>query len=528
MASFDVIVVGTGPAGVMAARALRGKRVLVLDVGRQPDPLPPSAHDLYEQRRTEADLFDFLIGQKFESLHNVHSEPVSLKLKSPLMRYIIDDARALTPVRSQNFDATMSFAAGGLANAWGAGVYRFTARDLDGFPVSKQELEPFYDELTEHMGVSGLNDDLTPSFGNDPALQPPIRLSRFASDLHAGYRRRHELFARLGVSIGRTRLAILTEPHRGRPPYNYGNFEFFRPHDPSVYNPAWTLRELIDAGKVSYEPQHLALRYRESESGVTVTTRNLISGVHETFEARTLILAAGALNSAKLVLESNDDHDTRLPLLDNPMSCLPLFRPKRIGQTLDAEDSSLGQLILIHEYQGTVLQGSVYGTAGPLRSDILFELPLSINANLNWLRRTAAATGLLMMFYPADPHPDNYLRLAADGALELNYGKPITTGPERGVAEKTLISAFRKIGFYTAAALCQYPPMGASIHYAGTLPMRDKPGRYELYPDGRLHGSRNIYVVDGACFPRLPAKNLTLTIMANAMRIASRIRDRVL
>ena len=130
------------------------------------------------------------------------------------MRYIIDDARALAPVRSQNFDATMSFAAGGLANAWGAGVYRFTTRDLDGFPVRIQELKPFYDELTEHMGVSGANDDLTPSFGNDPALQPPIRLSRFASDLHAGYQRKHELFAKLGVSIGRTRLAVLTEPHR--------------------------------------------------------------------------------------------------------------------------------------------------------------------------------------------------------------------------------------------------------------------------------------------------------------------------
>jgi choline dehydrogenase-like flavoprotein len=528
MASFDVIVIGTGPAGVMAARALRGKRVLVLDVGRRPDSLPEPGGDLYEQRRTHPDLFDFLIGQKFESLHNIDSEPVSLKLKAPLMRYIIDGARAHTPVRSQNFDATMSFAAGGLANAWGAGVYRFTARDLDGFPVSKQELEPFYDELTEHMGVSGANDDLTPSFGNDQALQPPIRLSRFASDLHEGYRRKHEIFEKLGVSIGRTRLAILTEPHRGRPAYQYGNFEFFRPHDPSVYNPAYTLRELIETNQVTYEPHHLALHYTESPEGVTVTTRNLLSGRHETFEGRTLILAAGALNSAKLVLESNDDHETRLPLLDNPMTCLPLFRLNRLGQALDKQDSSLGQLILIHEYAGTVLQGSVYGTAGPLRSDILFELPLSIAANLDWLRRTAAATGLLMMFYPAAPHPDNYLQLAPDGALQLNYGKPITVGPERGAAEKALIPAFRKIGFYSAAALCQYPPMGASIHYAGTLPMREQPGRYELYPDGRLYGSRNIYVVDGACFPRLPAKNLTLTIMANAMRIASLIRDRVL
>ncbi len=144
------------------------------------------------------------------------------------------------------------------------------------------------------------------------------------------------------------------------------------------------------------------------------------------------------------------------------------------------------------------------------------------------MRRLAVATGLVMMFYPADPHPGNYLRLAADGTLEIEYGQPSAGGPARGLAEKELIRALRGIGFHTAAALCQYPPMGSGMHYAGTLPMRGAPGPWQLYPDGRLHGTRQVYVADGACFPRLPAKNLTFTIMANAMRIASSIRGRIL
>ena len=467
------------------------------------------------------------MGEKFESLHNLHNDPVSLKLKSPLMNYIIDGAESLSPVRSKDFHATMSFAAGGLANGWGAGVFRFTSRDLDGFPVKLSELEPCYDELTRHIGVSGANDDLTPFFGEDGDLQPPVELSRFASDLLAGYRRRRSLFDQEGVSIGRARLAVLTRPHRGRPPYGYGNFEFFRPHDRAVYNPAWTLRELIDCNRVCYETGHLVLRYAESEAGVEVIARNLATGAVETFAGRTLILAAGALNSAKLVLESNGDRETRLPVLDNPMSCVPLFRLRRIGRQPDIRDSSLAQLSVIQEYRGAVLQGSLYGAAGPLRSDILFDLPLAITANVSFLRRLAVASGLLMMFYPADPDPENYLRLGTDGTLEIQYGRPDAGGPARGEAEKELIRGFRAIGFYSAAGLCRYPPMGSSIHYGGTLPMQESPGPYQLYPDGRLHGTRAIYVADGACFPRLPAKNLTFTIMANAMRIASRIRDRV-
>jgi choline dehydrogenase-like flavoprotein len=536
MALFDAIIAGSGPAGVMAAWALQGKRVLVLDAGRRYTALPDTGPDadpgwnvnLYDERARRADLFEFLIGEKFESLHNLHRHPVSLKLKAPLMNYIADGAESLSPVRSGNFSAVMSFAAGGLANAWGAGVYRFTSRDLDGFPIRQAELDPFYDELTRHIGVSGADDDLNPWFGEAAGLQPPVELSRFALDLLAGYQRRRSRFAAMGVSIGRTRLAVLTLPHRGRQPYGYGNFEFFRPHDPAVYNPAYTLRELIDGNRISYEPEHLAVSYVETEQGIEVITTNRATGAAETFQGRTLILAAGALNSAKLVLESNKEYEARLPVLDNPMCCLPLFRLRLAGRKLDTRDSSIGQLNVIQEYGDAVLQGSIYGSAGPLRSDILFDLPLSITANVSILRRLAAATGLLMMFYPADPHPANYLRLAADGTLEIEYGEPAAGGPARGVAEKDLIRALRGIGFQTAGALCQYPPMGSGMHYAGTLPMRESPGRYQLYPDGRLEGTRNVYVADGACFPRLPAKNLTFTIMANAMRIASNIRNRVL
>ena len=58
------------------------------------------------------------------------------------------------------------------------------------------------------------------------------------------------------------------------------------------------------------------------------------------------------------------------------------------------------------------------------------------------------------------------------------------------------------------------------MHYAGTLPMRLRPeAKYETDSGGLLFGSRRVHVVDAALFPRLPSKNLTFTIMANALRI---------
>ena len=44
---------------------------------------------------------------------------------------------------------------------------------------------------------------------------------------------------------------------------------------------------------------------------------------------------------------------------------------------------------------------------------------------------------------------------------------------------------------------------------------------------GELHGLMGVHVVDGACLPSLTEKSHTLTIMANADRIARRIAKNI-
>jgi choline dehydrogenase-like flavoprotein len=170
MTLFDAIVVGSGPAGTFAAYSLRGKNVLVLDVGYQPPPVTDLDGNLFKLRQSKADLFRPLIGENFESLHNLHRRTISLKLKAPFLSYIVKDSETFAPTSSSSFEAVSSFAQGGLANAWGAGVYRFTDSDLREFPVRAVDLKPFYDELTTHIGVCGAADDLVPYFGECAGL----------------------------------------------------------------------------------------------------------------------------------------------------------------------------------------------------------------------------------------------------------------------------------------------------------------------------------------------------------------------
>lgn len=67
------------------------------------------------------------------------------------------------------------------------------------------------------------------------------------------------------------------------------------------------------------------------------------------------------------------------------------------------------------------------------------------------------------------------------------------------------------------------PGDGSSIHYGGCFPMSATSKPLTTTPDGELRDAPGVYIVDGAALPHLPAKGLTLTIMANANRIGSQI-----
>ena len=119
MDSFDAIVVGSGPAAAFAAVGLRGRRVLMLDVGFDVDRTVDLRGNLYDLRQAHDDLFDPLIGREFESLHNLHQPFISLKLKSPFMSYIVRGARELTPVAGSPqspWGGVVSLARGGMAS----------------------------------------------------------------------------------------------------------------------------------------------------------------------------------------------------------------------------------------------------------------------------------------------------------------------------------------------------------------------------------------------------------------------------
>ncbi len=519
---FDVIVVGSGPAGVFSAYQLRPLKVLMLDVGYESSKEVLPKENIYNLRKKGIDLFSSLIGNEFESLINLDHTYMSPKLKGPLWKFVTKRPSSLPDDERKLFDPVTSFAKGGLANTWGAGVLRFDDRDLDGFPIKATELDPYYDELTKHIGINGQKDDLTRYFGSLDNLLSPIPLSPLSTDLYNRYSNKKEVLNKLGITIGRTRAAILTQPHRGREEYRILGQDFFQPNSDAIYHPGYTLDELVNEKSVEYRNNFLVKKFEETEGGVKVFAENLATGAIEQFEAKKLFLAAGSINTARIVLESKEDYITKLPILDNPVSFIPMINFTKIGSALPVYSFSGGELIALYEggnYPRPV-QASFYGLGAPLKTDLVGEFPLPLRSSLTAGKYLLPALAMLQVFYPDEENPDNFLRLRKNGSLDLAY-----KSPKFGKIEKKFISAFMRLGFFSSTAICKYPAPGSSIHYAGSLPMKDKPvGPYQTDRLGKLNETKNVYIADAANFSRLPSKNHTFTIMANAMRIAEGVK----
>src|SRR5262249_2674100 len=77
-------------------------------------------------------------------------------------------------------------------------------------------------------------------------------------------------------------------------------------------------------------------------------------------------------------------------------------------------------------------------------------------------------------------------------------------------------SALRRLGCFSTQPV-RSPP-GAAIHYAGTVPMGAGIKRCDA--NGRSNLFANLYIADGAAFPSLPSKSLTLSLAAHATRVA--------
>ena len=506
---YDVIVIGSGAGGGTLTHALAptGKRILLLERGG----FLPREKQNWDPQSIWADLRYRNSGKWRDA----------------------DTGAEFTPKQH--------YYVGGNTKVYGAILFRFRERDfgevrhVDGispaWPIGYDDLEPWYARAEEVYTVHGeRGTDPTEPPASGPYPYPPIshepRIERLRRDLEGAGLRPFAL--PVGIMIDEAR------PERSAC-IRCDTCDGF----PCLVNAK------ADAQVVCVEP---ALRYpnvslltharvtrlETDPSGRSISTVVVErEGAREEYSADVVVLSAGAINSAALLLASASDRHPdglanssgmvgRNMMLHNNSSLIAISKepnPTRFQKTLgindfyfdgDGWEYPLGAMQMLGRSDPVTMRFDVPDAEDPAE--------LARHSLDFWLTTEDL------------PLPGNRVTLGADGTINLAY-TPTNLEAHRRLKEK-FISLLDVMGChqqvhdrntYVGGRL----GISGVAHQNGTIRFGDDPAASALDVDCKAHDLDNLYVADASFFVSSTAVNPTLTIIANALRVANRIADRL-
>jgi choline dehydrogenase-like flavoprotein len=516
---YDVIIIGTGAGGGTLAHALAptGKRILLLERG-----------DFVRREKANWDPRQVNVEGRYQTKEVWRDR----------------DGKELHP--------HTNYAVGGNTKFYGAALFRFRKEDFEelrhhgglspAWPISYEELEPYYLKAEHLYQVHGnRGEDPTEPHASGPYRHPAVshepRMQALSDSLSSqGLKPFH---VPLGIQLDerdpRTSPCIRCETCDGFPCLVRAKSDAeVLCVEPALRHPNVTL---LTGAYVE--------RLETSPSGREVTEVVVKRESHlERYAADLVVVSAGAINSAALLLRSaSDRHPGGLA---NGSDVVGRHYMGHVNSVLMALSKCPNPTV----FQKTLAVNDFY-----FGSD-QFQFPMghiSFVGKLDAATLSAGAPAIapgwtleLMARHSLDfwltsedlPDPDNRVTLDREGNIVLSYRPNNQEGHKQLI--RTLEAFLQAQGscpvhgkachqglFSRNLFLGQRIPLAGVAHQNGTIRFGRDPKTSALDATCRAHEVDNLYVVDGSFFPSSAAVNPALTIIANALRVGDHLKARL-
>jgi choline dehydrogenase-like flavoprotein len=526
-----IVVVGSGVSGAHAALTLleRGHDVELWDVGREEKAFPEHGATFHELKSRLSDPITYFLGEDLEAL--VPPAASELIRPPPSRQFLAHSGDPLWSFTSDTFFPLASFTKGGLANGWGANALAFDENDIAEWPVSFSEMDATYRTACARIPIAGpSDDDLSPHLQGVYPSQRPVRLTASDEQLLRNYAKCSATLRGLGIRLGRARLAVVTDPGRDDACHYCDRCLWGCPRK-SIYNPREsTLKDCEARPGFRYLPQRLVLSLRCEETRVTgIRYLDTISSQIREEPCDVVFLAAGALQTGAIFLRTLKRARPELApetdgLMDKTFVKIPYLNLRSIGQRDDPRSFQFNRLIMgmITETNAwpRYLHCELLNLTGLIYHPLIERIPFDSRLSKKLFFALKSALGAATLFFPDKITPSNR-QVLLDSAdrwekIELRYQESEAKEKYIRSAIARVQSALRKLGCLPKGPV-RSPP-GAAVHYAGTVPMGA--GAKRCDGKGRSNLFANLFIADGAAFPSLPSKSLTLSLAAHATRVA--------
>jgi choline dehydrogenase-like flavoprotein len=524
---YDVCVIGSGPAGGVLSKELAegGAKVVVVEAGRAIKPSEFHYH---------AWPYDF---------------PNRVK---PTPGYLPEVRQSIRFEDSDHIFVDRIRAVGGRSIHWNACCFRFAERDFrekslegieDDWPLTYQELAPFYSYVERMIGVTGSRENL--EILPDGEFLPPLKFRCSESTVK-------NACTKLGIAMIPTRKALNTVPHDGRPACHYCGHCMEACDVGAIFTvPGSMLPKAQKTGNFTLLQNRIGRELVLDGNGRirAVSTVDTVTRAPGEVRARVFAVCCGAIESPRLLLNSRssrypngvaNSNDVVGRYLHGHINAGFLaYLEGLVGSRPVNNDGAMDHSYIPRfnldgkkkEYAGGFqYQLQDYGFMFPEHARHLKGFGSKFKQQVRFLQ-----PGFLGMdcFGKVLAAPRN--RVTVDPASTDAYGIPIPVirfrFSENDVALWRDMKTHAQELLHTAKSRLivdtNKEPDGFASHEVGTVRMGTDPRSSVLNGHCQSHEIPNLFVVDGSCFPTFPEKNPTHTIMALAVRAARYMRESI-
>lgn len=523
-------VVGSGPSGVACAQALldldRGLSVTLLDAGIQ---LEDSKTQLVQ--KLSASLPSGWNSESITALKG-NMAPAAKGLPQKLLfgsDFPYRDAYTHVPASYEGVGLRPSLALGGLSNVWGAALMPYADSDLREWPISVAQLAPHYTAALNISGISARKDSLNAAFPLYTEEFGQLNLSRQSRSLLEHMEKHETSLKKQGIQFGAARVAIRARTSHSQSGCVYCGMCMYGCPYGYIYNSASTVREMQKNNRFTYQPDTVVHRLVEHPDHVTIQGRNRISGQETSIEANRVYLAAGTIPTTRLLLESRGSYNRTLKIQDSQYFLIPLLLPKRARDVQTEALYALSQLfieILDNHISPNPIHLQVYSYNEFIGAAMRNSLA-RFGLNFNFLARQLEQRILIVQGFLHSNLSSSINATLTEGTngtgsrLVLEPDINRTTRKSVGKVISKLLHNALSLGALPLTPMLEVAEPGRSFHSGGSFPMRQQPGEFETDILGRPFGWKRVHAVDATVLPTIPATTITLSVMANAHRIAT-------
>jgi len=357
-----------------------------------------------------------------------------------------------------------------------------------------------------------------------PLYAEPHFLQRCAQTemVISGLRRNAAALRKRGFRFGGSRLAVVAAPEDAHHCRYAGLCLYGCPYG-SIYSSAQTLTQLIQDGAVDYRPGLYVDRLSEQRDGVRIDFHALgRPEVAGNMLASRVFVACGCVSSTRLMLESMGRSHAVHRLIDSQYFMVPLVTPRATHVGVATQGNTLAQVFLELEDRSVaahMVHMQIYTFNDLMLAALAARLPLSQTTLERVLQPLFGRLLVAQGYLHSSESPGIALHLEP-GRVRL-VGESLGAGI--GAVVRRIATTGHLLGMFPIPGLVQVGSPGKSNHVAGSFPMRSTPGDLESDVLGRVRGLNRVHVVDASVFPSVPATTVTLTVMANAHRIAAAV-----